>query len=326
MYVFEINDNAKINADSQFSGVRMVPDSCHYTGESHLKNIRQLTFGGTNLRPSVSPDDRYIVFQAHGIEPNSCDQIYRLPISTGVPAGRISSGKGEAGDAVFLSEDEMVYTSTEAYNNGACPERASVGSDLYVSDTNGKELKRLTKDSTHFTGGAAVSPNGKNILFTRTIGGMPQILSMNRDGSGISQITHVGFDGEPAYSPDGTLIAVAGWHSKAREIYIMDEDGSHGRQLTHLGGINSLPCWAPPGNYIAFEHRIDKQPSPNLSWYPSDLFVIKTDGTGLERITDGGGFNGFPVFTHDGKQLIFCSSRNAAHPGDVNIFVADWVP
>src|ERR1019366_4866107 len=59
LYVFEINDNAKINAAHQFPGARALPDSCYYPGERHLKNIRQLTFEGENTRPSISPDGQY---------------------------------------------------------------------------------------------------------------------------------------------------------------------------------------------------------------------------------------------------------------------------
>jgi Tol biopolymer transport system component len=31
------------------------------------------------------------------------------------------------------------------------------------------------------------------------------------------------------------------------------------------------------------------------------------------------------MFTKDGKHLVFCSNRNGSHPGNTNIFVADWV-
>jgi TolB protein len=49
------------------------------------------------------------------------------------------------------------------------------------------------------------------------------------------------------------------------------------------------------------------------------------DGTGLERVTYNETFDGFPVFTHDGKKLIFCSNRFNQKQGDTNVFVADWI-
>ena len=51
----------------------------HYDKEKHLKNIRQLTFGGDNAEAYWSFDDKKLVFQAKNEEWGaSCDQIYYL--------------------------------------------------------------------------------------------------------------------------------------------------------------------------------------------------------------------------------------------------------
>ena len=42
-----------------------------------------------------------------------------------------------------------------------------------------------------------------------------------------------------------------------------------------------------------------------------DLYKINVDGIGLERITDNETFDGFPMFSPDGKKLVFASNRNA---------------
>ncbi|HQR47674.1 MAG TPA: hypothetical protein PK598_16890, partial [Thermoanaerobaculia bacterium] len=57
-----------------------------------------------------------------------------------------------------------------------------------------------------------------------------------------------------------------------------------------------------------------------------DLFAVNADGTGLEQITTNPTFDGFPMFSPDGKKLVFCSNRHNARPGDTNVFLADWVP
>jgi len=53
--------------------------------------------------------------------------------------------------------------------------------------------------------------------------------------------------------------------------------------------------------------------------------LINVDGTGLERVTTNVTFDGFPMFSPDGKKLVFASNRNAAQSGDTNVFIADWV-
>jgi Tol biopolymer transport system component len=35
-------------------------------------------------------------------------------------------------------------------------------------------------------------------------------------------------------------------------------------------------------------------------------------------------FDGFPMFSPDGKKLIFASNRNDAKEGETNLFVAEW--
>ena len=49
------------------------------------------------------------------------------------------------------------------------------------------------------------------------------------------------------------------------------------------------------------------------------------DGSGLERVTWDAEFDSFPMFSPDGKRLVWASNRQGAKQGDTNIFVADWV-
>ena len=55
-----------------------------------------------------------------------------------------------------------------------------------------------------------------------------------------------------------------------------------------------------------------------------ELYLINIDGTGLERITYNPTFDGFPMFSNDGKKLVFCSNRNNKKEGETNVFVAEW--
>ena len=36
-------------------------------------------------------------------------------------------------------------------------------------------------------------------------------------------------------------------------------------------------------------------------------------------------FDAFPMFTSDGKRLVWASNRNGKEPHETNIFIADWV-
>jgi Tol biopolymer transport system component len=53
--------------------------------------------------------------------------------------------------------------------------------------------------------------------------------------------------------------------------------------------------------------------------------MINLDGTGLTRITHDGTFDAFPVFSNNGKYLVFASNRNNCGTRDTNLFVAEWI-
>jgi Tol biopolymer transport system component len=43
------------------------------------------------------------------------------------------------------------------------------------------------------------------------------------------------------------------------------------------------------------------------------------------KITNDGTFDAFPVFSNDGKHLVFSSNRNNGGTRDTNLFVAEWI-
>jgi Tol biopolymer transport system component len=52
---------------------------------------------------------------------------------------------------------------------------------------------------------------------------------------------------------------------------------------------------------------------------------MNVDGSGLRRLTNYDGFDGFPCFSPDGAKLVFISNRNGKDPRkDLNVFIADW--
>ena len=55
-----------------------------------------------------------------------------------------------------------------------------------------------------------------------------------------------------------------------------------------------------------------------------DLYVVNPDATGLRRLTDVPGYDGFPMFSPDGRWLVFASNRAGGH--QTNLYIARWVP
>jgi Zn-dependent M28 family amino/carboxypeptidase len=55
------------------------------------------------------------------------------------------------------------------------------------------------------------------------------------------------------------------------------------------------------------------------------LYTIDLNGENLKQITYQSEFNAFPMFSPDGKKLVFSSNRQQEQKRETNVFIADWV-
>lgn len=332
-------------------------DSIHYANEKHLKNVRQLTFGGDNAEAYFSFDNKALIFQATNKNWNAaCDQIFYYDLSVKntekYQPKMVSTGKGRTTCSYFLPGNKtFVYASTHL-GGDACPptpERRADGKyvwpiyesfDIFTADLNGKIIKQLT-NTPGYDAEATVSPKGDKIVFTSMRSGDLELYTMNTDGSEVKQITNeLGYDGGAFFSPDGSQIIFRASRPKTEEdikvykdllkeglvmptnmeLFICNADGSNLRQLTNLGKANWAPFFHPSGKKVIFSSNHKSQRG-----YQFNLFMINTDGTGLEQITYDGVFDAFPMFSFDGKKIVFSSNRNNKGTHDTNLFIADWV-
>lgn len=326
-------------------------DSLRYPGENHLRNVRQLTFGGLNAEAYFSFDERRLVFQSVR-DSFRCDQIFTMN-TDGSDVRLVSTGKGRTTCAYYLPDGAHVLYASTHLDDPQCPpvpdrKKGYVwglfrGYDIFIADTGGTITRRLT-DVPGYDAEAVVSPAGDRIAFTSIRGGDLDIYTMNLDGSDVRRLTHeLGYDGGPFFSSDGKKIVYRAYHPKTDsevteykqllaeekirpinlQVFLMDADGSNKMQITHNSGTNFAPYLFPDGQSVIFSSNLADTLRATFNF---DLFAVRTDGTGLERVTYGPGFEGFPMFTRDGKKLVFASSRNGKSPYEINVFLADWVP
>ena len=88
---------------------------------------------------------------------------------------------------------------------------------------------------------------------------------------------------------------------------------------SRLGGANFAPFFHPDGKRLIFASNFENPRGRNF-----DLFIVRTDGTGLEKVTTSGEFDGFPMFSPDGRKLVFASNRHGKTAGETDLFIADW--
>lgn len=336
-------------------------DSLRFPGELHLRNIRQLTFGGNNAEAYWSFDDSFLVFQSDWAEINSqgCDQIFLMradgkPLHNQNRYRLISTGYGRTTCAYFLPDGRILYASTHAADS-ACPplpERVKGRYvwpiydtyDIYITDTAGS-FPQLLIGGPGYDAEATVSPDGRYVVFTSDRSGDLELWRYDLHTGELLQLTHeLGYDGGAFFSPDSKKIVwrasrpktpeeIAEYKSLLKQhlvvptemdVYIADIDGSNVQQVTNLPGAQWAPFFHPSGKKILFcsnHHRLSDKP-----WL-FDIFLCNLDGSNLEQITHSGTFDGFPMFSFDGKKLVFASNRNTEgkFTRETNIFIADWV-
>ncbi len=322
--------------------------------EKHLKNIKQLTFGGDNAEAYFSPNGKQVCFQSNnkawGL---GCDQIFMLELNKADSSYRppmISTGKGRTTCSYFMPNGkDILYASTHLKQDSCPPVPVEIGKylwpiypefDIFVANPNGTVIKQLTNNP-GYDAEATVSPKGDKIVFTSIRSGDLELWIMDINGKNLKQLTRtLGYDGGAFFSPDGKQIVFRASRPNSEEeikeykyyleknqvaptnmeIFICNADGSGLKQITNLGKANWAPFFHPSGKKIIFSSNHHSKKG-----YDFQLFMINTDGTGLEQITTESMFNAFPMFSPDGKKLIFSSNRNNGGTRDTNLFIADWV-
>ena len=322
-------------------------------GEAHLSNLRQLTNGGENAEAYWSADGQWITFQSTR-EGRTCDQQYVMK-ADGSQLTRVSDGRGKTTCGWFFPDGKRLFFGSSTAHDSTCPPRPDPSKgyvwpldkyDIFTVNRDGSNLERLTNYNV-YTAEGVLSPDGKKIVFTSLKDGDLDIYTMNVDGTDVRRLTNsVGYDGGPWWSPDGKRIVYRAHHPKDSaeiaaykgllaqglirpskvELYVMNADGSDNRQITAVGGANFGPSWTPDGRKIIFASNFVAPRSGNFELYLVDAAASMAGPDKLEQITFSPTFDGFPMFSPDGKTLIFASNRHGDKPNETNLFIADWKP
>ncbi|MGH7132521.1 MAG: TolB family protein [Phycisphaerales bacterium] len=182
-----------------------------------------------------------------------------------------------------------LYTHVDPTNNDP---------NLWVFDT--RTSKQYPIVSTKgYDGGPFFSPDGKWICFRS-----------DRRGDNNLQL----FAGELAFGDDGDPAVPIGL---AREIQLTDDKDI----------VNWCPFWHPSGKFLVYA-------SSAVGHSNYEVFAIEFDSAKKAadlkrtRITQATGFDGLPVFSDDGKLMMWTSQRGAKHEREQRpssqLWIANW--
>ncbi len=177
----------------------------------------------------------------------------RFPIPSASDAG-YRMAVHRAADAIVLwaTGDPGAAATRIAFSMRTDP--ADVATEIYLVDSDGENLRRLTRDESN-TASPAWAPGGRRLAYTSWKSGEPRIYERNlADGS--ERMLEPGRAGQqitPAYHPGGGRLAFAllGGARGGLFEYAVGEDCC----LSSLGGgryRNVQPTYSPDGTEIAF--------------------------------------------------------------------------
>lgn len=351
LVAFVILNSLNVKADSKTSA-----PSTQFVDQANtlITNSKQLTFVGSRSGEGYfSADGKKMIYQSEREEGNPFYQMFILDLESG-KSTRISTGIGMTTcgwihptlkKAMWSSThlDKKVKDKVKAeYDERAQPVKKRYSwsyddqYDIFESDLNGKNIKRLTKELGYDAEGS-YSPNGKLIAFAsnrsmysdkfsddekkimeKDASYAMEIYIMNSNGTGVKRLTNTrGYDGGPFFSADGKKIT---WRrftpdGNRAEIYTMNIDGSEQKQITQLNSLSWAPYFHPSGEYVIFGTSV-------LGYANFELFMVDAEGRGKPvRVTNTDGFDGLPTFSPDGKKISW-THRN--EKGESQIYLADW--
>jgi len=310
-----------------------------------IQNLKQLTDEGQSGEGYFSPDGKRIIFQAiRGEHPFY--QIYIKDLASGEEK-KVSTGKGRTTCAFFHpTENKIIYASShldpnrdaeadaemkkilEARKNPGARRSYSWAFDPFMDifelnlDTN--ELKALTKVPGYDAEGS-YSSDGKQIVFTTCRNGPGgDIYIMNADGSDVKQITNSpGYDGGPFFSPDNKRIIFRAEVRKRHylQLFVINADGTGEWQLTDNDSVNWGPYWNPNGKHIVYSTSTF---GGHMNY---EIALLNVDTGKSKRVTFMWGADVLPVFSPDGKKMMWTSKRGKNKDGELSsqLWIADWV-
>lgn len=303
-----------------------------------LSNIRQVTSGYSKAGEGYfSPDGQTIVYQAIRSE-YPFYQIYTQSlVGEGAPR-RISTGRGRTTCAYFSPFTKRILFAsshldpdidqTEAEEIRQIEADRSSGRrrrynwafdphmELFEATYEGEIVARLT-DQLGYDAECAYSPDGKRIVFCSDRDGDPDLYVMDVDGGNLRQLTNEpGYDGGPFFSPDGQWVVYRSDRKKKEylQIHAIRVDGTNDVAITDNVGVNWAPYWHPSEPYIIWTGADHSDPTQRPNY---DLWLLRYEIAGgqlrpqgnMIRITDHPRADVLPVFSPDGKQLMWTSNR-----------------
>lgn len=231
--------------------------STHEDKNAKLKMREELSFqaSGKTRRYSWDYDENY--------------EIYVSPIIGG-PAKNITKTLGYDAEASFSPDGKSIIfaSNRSAYSSELTDKEKEIFNkdksyfmDLYIMDSDGKNVRQLTK-TPGYDGGPFFSPDGDSIVWRRFTpdGHSAEVYTMDLATGEETQVTRLGaMSWAPFFHPSGDYIVFTSnlYGYSNFELFIVDRKGSRDPvRITELNDFDGLPVFTPDGTQLTWNRKL----------------------------------------------------------------------
>ncbi len=195
------------------------------------KDIKQITFQGDNERPRFSANGNRLIYASRGRGNQKNLQLFETDLIRNKER-RVTFQDGDAFDASYISEMEMIYSSTtdeikESPFLNKNPNKDYPPADLYMSDRFGSDIVRITNQPGYDAESILMPhPTKPYVIFTSRRGDVTGIFQIDLKTSYVSLLAaETGKDRRsPTLAPEKTRVAFieTNLESKQQSLQIVD--------------------------------------------------------------------------------------------------------
>ena len=253
--------------------------------------------------PSLTSDGRYLVYSAgEGFDLD----LYRLDLVT-MDVRELTDNEHEDSAASWSPDGKTIVFQREEQGGNR---------DIWEIDAAGRIEKNLTNSPETREQHPRYTPSGSAIVFDGNMsavrdGDSPdgtenyEIYILQLESAEVRRLTTWDlWDMYPSLSPEEDRLVwrralpTANGDRPNFEIFVQDLDSGETFNLTNHPAADTNPHWSPAGDWIVFASNRDGS---------SELYVMRPDGTGVRRLTNGGSRSisyGRPSFSGDGAKIV----------------------